>query len=223
MFLWLALKQLDRLVILIGKRHIAAAGLQVQGRLDEVQRSLRDCRKSLNAQKVRSNILRTFIVSKEDENIISQYIMHENMATSPDDIMVGNSPMIASVNSSDRTLSVMKVGPQLAHEANSQVIASQRTIHNYNLEFQASDIAIFEAVAADFFEDSNEEISAIWPKTLDMHEELNTAKFAKPRRIALNLYFGKTTSTLLKPFAMGIQEISQRRLFHSLYDSGAFV
>ncbi|KAL8687697.1 MAG: hypothetical protein Q9218_006204 [Villophora microphyllina] len=231
MSLWLALKEIETLIDSI-ERNPEFCEMDpdhpARQKFADLQRSFDDYGKSFSAHRLRSNILTSFIVSKQGE-ITSRYTTTENIAHSPDELMLGGSQLNARVDPSDSARSLDRVGLQLetvrehrARESSSRIVASQRTIHDYNWEIQSTDIATIEAAAVGFFEDSNKGIGTVWRETLAMHKDLYVANFEEPRRIALALFAAEVSHPLTASSHHEIGELSRNRLLVSLYDSGAF-
>ncbi|KAL9588390.1 MAG: hypothetical protein Q9203_002798, partial [Teloschistes exilis] len=213
MSLWLALKAIERLRKSIGQRpdlRQTHTENEARSKFDAVKQSFDDYGRFLNPHSIRSNILRTFIVSKQDK-INSRYTTGESLASSPTDMVLGGSPINGRVNSVDSTRSVENL--PLTREANPRVIASRRSIREDNWEIQPSDIATIEAAA---------KLMLSGKQRLTRTKDLHVADFKKPQQIALALFSSEEKCMLTESPPHEIQKLSQERLLLSLYDSGAF-
>ncbi|KAL8724581.1 MAG: hypothetical protein Q9181_006764 [Wetmoreana brouardii] len=202
--LWLALKQLGVLIDLI-ERCFGFHGMQddsARSRLSEVRQTFEDYQKSFSIHDLRSNIIRTFMVPKQGEvtsrPIINEKVITISKATSPGEPQA-NGPLGASDASRlPNTTGTKLESPDhlTASGANQAIIASQRTINEYNFEIQSEDITTIEAATAGFFEQPRDHVYSAWQETLKVHEDIYIPSFEDPRQIALTLFAAQVDCVL---------------------------
>ncbi|KAL8861154.1 MAG: hypothetical protein Q9178_002370 [Gyalolechia marmorata] len=230
--LWLALKQIEKLIESIE----SAFGLQqrqdgdpLKSKVKEIRQTFTDHQKALNTQRVRSNIIKTFIDFGEG-TFGTQSSVHERNTTIHL-VNASDKPRITAITGvNDAPLT--STAPRLEAEASSQdfqtsepapqTLAFRRTVGEHFSDIQPTDVATIEAAMAGFFESSNSQIVSAWQENFKLQLDHHIPSLQDPRKVALILLAAKSKFLLTKSPENKIENTCRDRLTIALYDSGVF-
>ncbi|KAL9000928.1 MAG: hypothetical protein Q9188_005567 [Gyalolechia gomerana] len=231
--LWLALKRLEKLIDLIE----GSCRLDRRPEDDPIKRKVKEVRdifdsyqSILGAERIRSNILKTFTVSERAELAFHTNIFQkinnptkENASSikvqSP--IQVG-SPDWSTCAEDSAAEGVIAFREVHTSKPARQVIVFARSVSEFCYKIQHADIATIEAASAGFFDVSKDHTGSAWQEALKMQLENHIADYRDPRLIALTLYAAKLKYILSSTHAEKINQVCRDRLAVTLYDSGSF-
>lgn len=226
--LWLALLYLEKLIKLIEYELDA----QPQRKDVDVERKMfvRKCfdsfQDTLSSNKIRSNILKTFTISKADANM--GLLNSEDVSRAPASIASGHHSSTSIYYSDSRSnladQSLQVRSPSSAgtiNERNDQVVVLERSISQYFLAAEATDFAAVEASLIGIFEGSEDQVESAWRETLKMQKDSDISTFQDPRRVALTLFASQFQYKLARTHGK-LEDVARKRLVTALYDSGIF-
>ncbi|KAL9606640.1 MAG: hypothetical protein Q9179_000162 [Wetmoreana sp. 5 TL-2023] len=225
--LWLALRQLETVLELIEGNTDFNNGQHDDYRkmLVDVKQTFEDHLKKLSILKIQSNVLKTFRVSKQDPTL--RFVADQKPAIRRVEDESAKSWIPGSPDSPhylDVPRMTLEPSPQdhRTSELDLQFIALQRSISEYVLEIQATDLVTVEAATVGFFKDSRDQLNLAWRETLKLHRDWFIPDIQDPRQIALTLFAAKFDSVISKHPEHEIEDLCCTRLMTALYDSGAF-
>ncbi|KAI4117733.1 MAG: hypothetical protein LQ338_007498 [Usnochroma carphineum] len=198
MMLWLAFRQLETLINSIEK----SADFQMQSREQQpleaqfrkVRETFDEFSRFCSIQKLRSNIIRTFTVSKQDK---AGTTSPNKVETAPQDLRTS--------------------------EPNHPIFAFQRTINEYVLEMAPYEYGTIEAATNGFFESTGnpkDQVSATWQETLNSHRKREISSLQNTRQVALTLFAAKSNYVFANSDERGIEDQCHDTLISALHDSG---
>ncbi|KAI4247126.1 MAG: hypothetical protein L6R42_009711, partial [Xanthoria sp. 1 TBL-2021] len=222
--LWLAFQQLGHLITSLGKKCDLQAREQddpVRHRFNEIRQAFEDCQKSLGSRQIRTNILKTFVVSTQD-GPVTQASAGEKAINNLEANGLNAARTTISVDVSPTGNDLDPFRSLRASKAARQILAYRRTISEYGYVIQPTDIATIEAAIAGFFEDSDEQIGRAWQENLKLQLDHSISSFEKPVQVALTLFAAKFGYMLGNAQIANFEKECLARLAIALYDSGAF-
>lgn len=222
--LWLAFQQIEHLIASLASNTDLQAKEEddpIKHRFNEIRQAFEDCQKSLGSRTIRTNILKTFVVSTQD-GPVTQASAGEK----------ANNNLEANGLNAARTTIPVDVSPTgndldsirslRAGKAARQILAYRRTISEYGYVIQPTDIATIEAAIAGFFEDSDAQVGRAWQENLKLQLDQSISSFENPVQVALTLFAAKFGYMLGNAQIANIEKECLARLAIALYDSGAF-
>ncbi|KAL8850495.1 MAG: hypothetical protein Q9221_004543 [Calogaya cf. arnoldii] len=221
--LWLALQQIDHLITSLGNNsdmHSREADDPVKYKYKGVRQAFEESQKSLGSQKIRSCVLKTFVISTQggrtqataDGKAIN-YPEANEFNTAPNTVPTDVSPTGDDLDS---------LGSFQASKVARKILAYRRTVSEYGFVVQSTDISTIEAAIAGFFDDSDEHVVSAWQENLKLQRGLSITSFEDPGRVALTLFAAKFGYSLGNAQVANIEKECLSRLTIALYDSGVF-
>ncbi|KAL8926579.1 MAG: hypothetical protein Q9208_002906 [Pyrenodesmia sp. 3 TL-2023] len=195
--LWLALKQLENLIDLI-ERSCGMEGRHeddpIKRKVNEVRKIFDDHQKYLGIEAVRSNVLKTFIVSESNQSAFHSKL-HQKIVSPSQETFSTKAQAPLQVDIPERSPYVENFGAEgvtafqefHTSKPSRQLIAFTRSVSQFDYNIQYTDIATIEAAAAGFFDVSQEYIGSAWQTALKMQLESYIAGCNDPNLIALTL------------------------------------
>ncbi|KAL8684342.1 MAG: hypothetical protein Q9224_006419, partial [Gallowayella concinna] len=230
--LWLTFKQIEHLIDLLEKEPVLQMGRgedAARYKINEVRRTFDGCKKILSSQSIRKNILKTFIVptlgdsetqpSTDEKTGRVCEANGSNSIRSTVPLSISDKSPVSEISATDG-----KTFPQTlrSRKPARQVFAFRRTINEYKLAIQSSDIATIEAAMAGFFEDADEQVGIAWQESLKFQLDHNILGLENPPQIAIILFAATFGYILANSPDTEIEKACLDRLAIALYDSGVF-
>ena len=227
--LWLCFLQLEQLVETIHElcASIDRSDDRTKGMIQDVRKSLESVPKTISRQELQSNLLKTFKVSKEtlfprsasaEKNTIGSGTDIRNKA--PNGVQAASSADY--LNTVGQSMGGQQISLSGVDSQENSSVVFQRTIHNYNLEIQSSDMAVLEASIHGLFERSTGVVEASWHESLKLQQNVDPQKFKEPLYAALVLWAFRLKIYIARSSEDETQETLHQMLSAALYDSGVF-
>ncbi|KAL8784103.1 MAG: hypothetical protein Q9213_004162 [Squamulea squamosa] len=216
--LWLALRQLETVLELIESNADFKNGQHddYRSKLKMAKKTFKGHIEKLSILRIQSNVLKTFRVLKQNHS--PPFVADEKPAIRRVEDESAKSLISGSPDSPRYPRTTLEPSPQdhKTSELDLQFIALQRTISEYVLEMQPTDIVTVEAATVGFFKDSKDQLNRAWQKTLKLHGDWFIPDIQDPRQIALTLFAAKFHSVISKHPVHEIEDLCYKGLMTAL-------
>ncbi|KAF7507703.1 hypothetical protein GJ744_010132 [Endocarpon pusillum] len=201
--LWLTLSCLETLVESIGEKFTSSIEVcddSIQRKVKEVQECFKKYQDTLNPQLIRSNLVKTFMVSEAESS----------------------SPPISG-QENPKHLGQKGTGESLTiGERDQRLIVFRQMINERHLRIQPTDVSVIEAAHYGIFKDLHDHVELAWKETLKEQHDEEFSTITDPRQIALYPMASRLNCLLTQAWSDNDDASFHSRLSDALYDSGAF-
>ncbi|CAL8584447.1 hypothetical protein XPA_010047 [Xanthoria parietina] len=223
--LWLAFRQIEHLIASLGSNAYLEAKEDddpIKHKFNEIRQAFEDCQKTLGSRTIRTNILKTFVVSLPDGPATQ---------ASAGEKTINN--LEANGLNAARTMVPVDVSPTgndldsfrnlRPRKAARQILAYRRTINEYDYVIQPTDIAYYRSSNSRVFRRFRRANFSVRGRRASNYSKTSSYLASRSQcKVALTLFAAKFGYTLGNTQIADIEKECLARLAIALYDSGAF-